>query len=736
MSKIIASSAIKGAYRYVKEAEEKLVLAIKSKGESEKIEYPNTAYYLPIIYAFLGIKVTRLKDLKEPLEIAKSLLPPEPSDSLWLPYLGPTLDAGIATLIAQEAIEALKFLVGPNPKGDIWLGFTDDSILRLQGIKLVDGRMPGFAACVGACPTNEDAVRLARELQEKNILVFISSSTGGKSMAEQLAEEGVEMNWETFLVPYGKDTSATIHALNFAVRAAMTFGGIVPGDIRKARDILLYNKSRVHAFVLALGQDTDSPQVLSDEKYATAAGAINFGFPIISNVGIPQILPSGICTYEHVVSNIPLEKIVNKAIEVRGLKIKVKKIPIPVPYGAGFEGERVRKHQMHIQFGGKYSHGFELVRMRDLKDVEDGKIELVGPDIDSVEPQGAMPLGLVVDVAGRKMQKDFETVLERYIHHFISCAHGVMHTGQRDLIWYRISQEAYQNGFRLRHLGEIIRAKFLDEFSSIVDKVQVTIYTDSSSVSDLLKMAQKIYQERDMRIAQMSDEDTEVFYSCRLCQSYAPNHVCIITPERLGLCGAYTWIDAKASYEVNPHGGNEPVYKGEVIDAQKGQWKGVNEYVYAKSNKSIEKFNSYSIIEYPETSCGCFECIVAVIPEANGVVVVNRGYNGMTPLGMKFSTLANEVGGGRQIPGFIGVGKHFITSKKFISAEGGFIRIVWMTKELKELLAERLAKRADEIGQPDFVKKIADETIADSIDRLLPFLEEVKHPALNMPPIM
>jgi len=458
-----------------------------------------------------------------------------------------TLDAGIATLIATEIIEALKYLTGNEPKG-IWLGFTDDATLRMQGIKLVDGRMPGFAACVGALPTNEQAVKLARSLQEKNILIFMASSSGGRSMAEQLAEEGIDMNWDTFLVPYGKDTSAAVLALNFAVRAALTFGGIKPEGPEKAREtsrkILLYNKERVYAFVLALGADPEvngSGQLITDEKYAAAAGAINFGFPTLSDVDIPQILPTGICTYEHVVSGIPLDKIVSKAIETRGLEIKVTEVPIPVPFGAGFEGERVRKEQMQVQFGGKYSVAFELLRGKPMSEVEDGKIEIIGPDVDSVEEGAAMPLGISVDVAGRNFSEDFETVIERRIHEFLSCANGIFHMGQRAIAWIRISKEAYQKGFRLKHFGKILIAKIHDEYSKIVDKVQVTLITNEEKMKKPLEEAKKIYHERDERLSGMTDEDVDTFYSCILCQSYAPDHVCIVTPERLGLCGAYTW---------------------------------------------------------------------------------------------------------------------------------------------------------------------------------------------------
>src|SRR3989304_2167573 len=279
---------------------------MEAKGGAPRLDFPNPAFSLPLILALTGIKVKTLEEARAPLRIARSLLPPVPTERLWLPYRGDARDAGIATLLAEEIIEALRYANGGPPNG-IYLGFTDDAILRTQGIKLVDGRMPGFAACVGALPTNEAAVKLARELQERNILVFLSSNTDGRSMADQLAEEGVEMSWDTYLVPYGRETSTTVHALNFAARAAMTFGGLTPGDLAKARQLPLYDKERVFAFVLALGE-------VNDEKYATAAGAINFGFPVIADTDIPQILPSGICTYEHVVSNVAHDRLVAQAV--------------------------------------------------------------------------------------------------------------------------------------------------------------------------------------------------------------------------------------------------------------------------------------------------------------------------------------------------------------------------------------------------------------------------------------
>jgi len=130
MSKIIA---------IYKQAEESLAKAIEMKGKDAPVAYPNTAYYLPIMLLFLGQKVEKIGDLEESLQEAKKLLPDIPSEDLWLPYLGDTLNAGVATLIEEEIIESLKYVIGPDPTKGIWLGYTDDAILRLQGIKLVDG---------------------------------------------------------------------------------------------------------------------------------------------------------------------------------------------------------------------------------------------------------------------------------------------------------------------------------------------------------------------------------------------------------------------------------------------------------------------------------------------------------------------------------------------------------------------------------------------------------------------
>jgi len=734
MSKIIASAAIRGARKIVDRAEQKWRQAMDKWGASEPVGFPNTAYYLPVIYGMLGIPVAKLGDMEQVLKRCQSILPPPVRDKHPLPYLGPTLDAGMATLFAFELIEAIGYLEQPDfytkqediSDSNIWLGAADDIVLRKRGIEFVDGTAPGFAAILGAAPSPEIAKKIAEELQQKNLYVFMSAEYNGKRFSEQLVEAGVQIGWPTRLVSFGPDVSATVFAMGFATRAAMSFGGIEPGDYRK---ILIYNKDRVFAFALPMGYVTD-------EWYATAAGAINWGFPVIADTPIPEILPTGVCTYEHVVSNIPHDNMVAKAIEVRGLKVTLAEVPIPVAFGAAFEGERVRGEDIHLEAGGGRTPMVEWVTSKRMDEVDDGKIEVIGPDLADIPAGSRLPLAITVEVAGREMQDDYEPILERQIHHLINYAQGAMHIGQRDIAWIRVAKQAVEKGFRLSHIGTILHAKLHQDFGRIFDKIQVKLYTEEDKVKEIVEKARAVYGIRDARIEGMTDETVETYYSCTLCQSFAPSHVCVISPERTGLCGSYNWMDCKASYEINPTGPNQPVERGEVIDAKYGQWKGVNEFVLKASRGKIDHYNFYSIVNDPMTTCGCCEAIAAILPMCNGIMTVNREYPGGTPCGMKFTTLAGTIGGGLSTPGFVGHGKYNICQRKYLIGDGGLLRMVWMPKMLKEEIGDRLKARAEELGVPNLLDMIADETVGVTEEEILPFLQEKGHPALTMDPII
>jgi len=700
--------------------------AIKDKGPDQKISFPETNYYFPLINALLNIEVKTLADCENALAQIEALNKNIPAGSgLNIAPLGGILNKGAATLLGEEILAGLSVLNNEHPKAGI--GFIPDKILRSLGLQLVDGRISGIAVILGPAKDAPSAVELIRNFQSRSIVSLLAGNIAGDTFAKQLEQQGIEIGLENYIVPLGEDYLSAIYAVDFAVRAPLIYGGYKPGQWQGIAD---YIRNRVPAFVLLLGH-------VDEVLVATGLGALAFGLPIITDLDVPQLGKIDTTLYEALVTEKDYSKIPSKCILTRGIKVKLAQVDIPVPYAAAFEGERVRRENLHVEFGSKSSLAFEYLVSRKEEEVQDGKVELFGPDIDQLKAGSkSLPLAILVEAYGRKMQKDFEPILERQIHRFINYAMGVMHIGQRDMIWIRVSQDAFKKGLRLKHFGFALHAMLHQEYSAIVDKIQVKMYTEQQDVERILKEANIAYEARDERLAGMTDESVDTYYSCLLCQSFAPNHVCIVTPERLGLCGAYSWLDAKASYEILPTGPNQPIEKGDTLDQRLGQWSNINEFVREKSNKTIEKVSMYSLMDSPQSSCGCFECIVAIIPEANGVMVVHRDHSGITPCGMSFTTLAGSVGGGVQTPGFLGVGKLYMLSKKFISAEGGLQRLVWMPKELKELLGNKLKKRAEEIGLPDLIEKIADETVATTSEELMTFLQAKGHPALDMPAIM
>ena len=683
--------------------------AIAKYGEDKAVSFPSTAYSLPCYYAVTGTKVTNLKELKEALGVVKTLMTREPR-------LHDGFMSGIATALCAEFIEVLKYIDNPTPYEAPCAGHLPDAAIRELGVPLVTGDIPGVPVIIGKAPTAEEGAAIVKEYQAQGQLVTLVGD-----IIDQCAEQGVKMGANVRVIPLGKDITSVIHVVSVAIRAALIFGNIKPGD---AAGLMEYTKQRVPAFV-----DAFAP--LNEVIVACGAGAIALGFPVITNEETFSV-PKSLIVQKDV------SKFVATSNEARGIKIKITKIDIPVSFGSAFEGEIIRRGDMQVEFDGSRVDCVELVQMKDLSEIEDHKIELIGPDIDEMEVGSKQQIAYVVEVAGKSMQADFEPVFERKFHSYLNCIEGIMHTGQRDMIRLRISKEAYNAGSRLKHIGEVLYAQIKNEFDAVVDKCQVKIYTIPEDCTKIRhEIAVPTFDKRDERLATMTDEKVDVYYSCIMCQAFSPSHVCVVTPERLGLCGAVSWFDAKATHELDPSGPCQVVTKEKPIDERIGEYEDVNEVVKKLSQGALEEVSLYSIMEKPMTSCGCFECICGIEPFSNGVCIANREYAGTTPLGMTFSELASMTGGGVQTPGFMGHGKHFIASKKFMKAEGGIGRIVWMPKELKDQVADALNKTAKELyGIDNFTDMIADETVTTDPEELVAFLTEKGHPALSMDPMM
>ena len=685
--------------------------AIAQFGADQAVSFPHTAYSLPCYYAVTGTKVANLGELKEALGVVKTLMTREQK-------LNDAFMSGVATALCAEFIEVLKYINGAEPYAEPYYGHLADAIIRELGVPLVTGDIPGVAVILGKAPSNEEAVELVKSYQAQGILVTLVGD-----VIDQCVEAGLNMGYALRIVPLGKDVTSVIHVVSVALRAALIFGNVTPGD---AGALMKYTMDRVPAFVNAF-------KPLDDVVVACGAGAIALGFPVVTNEteNIFRV-PKSLIVQEDV------SKFNATSLEARDIKIKITKIDIPVSFASAFEGEIIRKGDMQVEFDGSRKDCFELVCTKDASEVEDHKFTLIGPDFDQMEVGSKQQIAYIVDVAGKNMQSDFEPVFERKFHSYVNCVEGVMHTGQRDMIRIRISKSTFEAGFRAKDLAEVLYANIKNEFDAVVDKCAVTIVTDEAECTKLRhELAIPAYDRRDERLTSLTDESVPVYYSCIMCQAFSPSHVCVVTPERLGLCGAVSWLDAKATNELDPQGPCQVITKERVIDENLGRYEDVDEAVAKFSQGALEHVTLYSIMEDPMTSCGCFECICGIEPFSNGVIITNREYTGMTPLGMTFGELASMTGGGVQTPGFMGHGKHFISSKKFMKAEGGIERIVWMPKELKEQVAERVNKTAQELyGIENFCDMIGDETIATDPEALLEFLTEKGHPALGMDPMM
>ncbi len=396
----------------------------------------------------------------------------------------------------------------------------------------------------------------------------------------------------------------------------------------------------------------------------------------------------------------------------------------PVEIGVVYEGERVRKEDMQAEFGGiKVPDKAELVQCRTMDDVTDGKVIIKGPDIKDLKEGGSYPLGILVEVAGEQVEPDLEAVIERRIHDFSNYVEGFMHVNQRYDIWCRLSKKSYEKGFNsLKYLGQALMKLFKAELP-IIEKIQITFMTDEKDIKPFVENARKIYEARDARARALSDDDVEEFYGCVLCQSFAPTHVCIITPDRISLCGAINWFDGRAAARVDPKGPNFKVDKGDLLDKEKFEYSGINEVVKEKSLGENERFWLHTMFGYPHTSCGCFEAITFFIPEVEGMGIAHRDYQGETVIGVPFVTLATQTGGGKQLDGFLGVAIEYMRSPKFFATDGGWDRIVWMPQYIKERVKDAI---------PDYLfDKIATEEITTSIDELKQFLLEKNHPVVE-----
>jgi len=681
---------LSGAKEIIELSEKKLEEALGKLREDSSISFPETIYSLPLIYGLTGKKIESLKELDGAIVLCKSLMVKGEKEEK-------ILNNGLASLMALEIIESINYAFNKELKG-----FISDSVFREVSLELADGTIPGIVVLSGFAKADSLAEELIKEIQEVNLLCLTSGL-----IINQIEKIGVKFGLEEKIIPLGLEFTSIIHAVNLIVRTPLMFGGVKPGD---KEAIITYIKERVPAFAVILGK-------LDNKSLAIAIGLTALGIPVI--VDQPELKDLSMFTFQ-----LNYDKIIETGCNAKKIKLKkLVKPSIPIEYGAIYEGEKIRKPELFVEFGGGKTPAFELVKVKSANEVEDGLIKVDGLEIQDMKEGESYPLGIIVELAGSKLEETLEPVFERRIHKFLNQGKGIMHLGSRDEIWIRISKEAVQKNLKIKHLGEILYFMFRSSFPRLIEKTQVTILTNPIIVEEKLNEARKIYRERDSKIKELTEESVDCFYGCTLCQSFAPTHVCVITPERVSLCGATSWLDASISYRLDPSGPNFPINKGDCIDPVKGEWSGVNEAVKTKSHNSTTKVYLHSIFGYPHTSCGCFQAIAFYLPEVDGIGIVDRSFRELTVNGMSFPAMAGFCGGGKQVEGFLGIGIEYIKSRKFLKADGGLTRVVWMNKSLKEKVKDAIPN--------ELYDKIATENEAKNLEELKLFLKKVNHPLLR-----
>lgn len=651
-----------------------LALAEKSIKEGEVKAFPDTEYNLPVLYALFGKEIKNRHDAAEVLEKIKKVVNGQEN-------LDNALSAGLYSYAILELIEAVNY--AKNGKTN----FIPDTVIRSLGLPLVNGTIPGVCVIAGKAKDEEEIKTVLEDAISHSLLVLVVGECCNQY-------DKTKFTTEKKVIAIGAEATNLAHVMNIVARIPMIFAKIQPGNHAEIED---YIKERVPAFVVVLGE-------IDDVVLALGAGCLKLNFPIATTN------PAGKAVEGIFVGD--ADKLVDAGVKRKSIKSKKLDIKLPVGYGNLYIGETIRKEDMALEFGGKKSKAFEIV----LKDdsIEDGKVKIIGSDADKLGENANV--GMIIKVSG-DFEKDAEPVFERMIHEHLNKIEGFMHLASRDIIWCRLSKEAKKKGLNLADIGNVLVRSMKQEFP-IIEKVSATIITDDAEFNRQLGHARKVYKERDDRIKGLTEENVDVFYGCTMCQSFAPNHVCVITPERIALCGAITWLDAKTSVRINPNGLNFEIQKGRLVDGTAGEYEGINSVVKQKSHGKIERFQLHSIFGFPHTSCGCFEAIAFYIPEVDGIGIVHRDFRGNTPLGMPFSTLAGMTGGGLQTEGLMGVGTAYITSKKAFLGQGGQKKVVWMPKELKERYKDDIPK--------EIFGKIASEEDAPSIEALQKWVENRK----------
>ena len=276
--------------------------------------------------------------------------------------------------------------------------------------------------------------------------------------------------------------------------------------------------------------------------------------------------------------------------------------------GARYGGE-VKRPQMHMEMGGPkwdYKSSWFITIVEEPGIVRNGRVELVGPDMPEVEPGSSFPLALSVWCYGKGVDVYWYEYVTRTIGMYMQQIKGGMMMGAEDSTWWRVSKEAVADGINFANLTQLLIASTRTAIPAI-EEMEFRWVVGSPEVGGA-ELATQIWEEVKEKVKIMNslsdveETDVDTFYGCTVCKVLAPNHICIISPGLIPYCGLMSYRSAQIQSELDPEGYFFPIPVGECLDPVMGEYSGVNEVIYPKTNYTVKRFCLNSAIKYPSTN--------------------------------------------------------------------------------------------------------------------------------------
>ncbi|MHA1378179.1 MAG: CO dehydrogenase/CO-methylating acetyl-CoA synthase complex subunit beta [Candidatus Helarchaeota archaeon] len=405
-------------------------------------------------------------------------------------------------------------------------------------------------------------------------------------------------------------------------------------------------------------------------------------------------------------------------------KMLLKNLPFNI--GEEWAGKRIRKKDVFLEFGGpKVKAAAELVDIsEDIHSLQDGKVEIWGPDIDEMDWGTSYSFLEIISLAGSKLNDLTPGIIERNISIYHDFIEGIMHLNMRNLIWIRLHKSLSKKGIKLEHIAQALLGQLKINFPQI-EKSEIKFFVEpaqdpNQTIRILNDECYYIWNKRSLPALKIEDDEVETFYGCKGCRYYFPSHVCILTPSNYGTCGVISWTDAKVSFTRDPLNNFFEIYKGKKLDELYGSYSGINSKISEFTNNVVKKVNLFSTIKNPQTSCGTFEALIFYIPYIDGLGIADYYYKGYTPLEIKFPTVINIYNIDLQKPGYRGIAINAMVDKKFMQGDGGWKRVAWINSNLMKRIVKYIPQ--------DLIDKIATEKQVKSGVELKEWIKKVDHP--------